>query len=659
MVAPESLDSLTYRIAAAIICITCLFYSINMRKRSRIRNRLFAALVIITLVDSLTDVVSFIAVNSGLSSTLKWIISYAMEIVYYFTHMALMPIFVFYIIIICGIRYKFKGIISTFLKVPLIIQEILLLTNPITSLFFITVGDYDYVRGPAIYVAYAISVIYFAFAIVLLIRFWYTINRMKQIAMLYFLFLAVAGTMIQMLRPEIKCELLCEAIGLSGIMIMIEKDDDRTDASSMAFNRTAFVEDVKALFNLKRKFYVICLRLENLDMYRKIYGVETTDKLMLNTTSYFMDDGAEMDAYRTAFDAFYIIDTERNEEEVTRFGERIAEHFNSKVMIKGKEMLLDSKILIANCPDQFRTINDIFRLETADVGKYEKKLLMGTDLDFLLRRIEVEKAIGRGLSEKRFTIYYYPIYAHGAYNIKLAHVWLKLSDTVIGDIKAEEFMQVAVTSGFIEEIQLRIIEGICRFLSNGVDKTDMQIEFVLVPALSAELINSEVIQKIGEYIEHYAIDPSLLAFVIKESYALYAKESLIKLKGTVEKLGVRLYISDYQAGFLGINTITNIAFEGVILDLKSIFETDSSQNADIVLSNRTNMIRQLGKKIIISGVNSREYYDKIKDVEFDYVQGSFFSEEVSKNELQNKFWHGERIEVTDYGTRKVYDDDDL
>ena len=652
----ESIDSLTYRIAAAVICITCLFYSTTMRKRYRIRSRLFTMLVVITLIDSLSDVVSFVAVQSSMADIFKSIISYSMEILYYSTHLAVVPIMAFYIITVCGVNYKFRGPKNAAIKIPLYALEVMLISNPITSLFFVTIGKFEYARGKGIYIAYAISGVYLIFIFFLLIKYWYTINRMKQIAMVYFMFLAIAGTAIQMIWPAIKCELLCEAIGLSGIMIMIEKDDDRTDVPSKAYNRTAFVQDIKSFINLNRKFKVFCLRIENLDVYRKIYGIQTIDKLMLRIASYFMDDGTETDAYHTAFDTFYVIETDKTEEEIANLGERIANHFNSKFEIDGKELMLDSRVLIASCPDQFNSINDIFLLETTDLGKTNKKVFNGSDLDFLRRRIEVEKAIGRGLSEKTFTIYYYPTYSKDSYNIKIAQVWLRLADKIIGDIKAEEFMEVAVNSGFIEEIQLRSIEGVCRFLSNGVDKSDMQLDFILVPVFSVELISVEVLQKLTGYIEHYGIDPSLLAFVIKESYAIYAKETLLNLRNTVEKLGVRLYISDYQAGFLGLNAITDIAFEGVILDMKSIFESDNSQNADIVLANRTNMLRQLGKKIIISGVNNREYYDKIKTVEFDYVQGAFFSEEVSKNELQNKFWHGERIEVTDMGIRKVYDE---
>lgn len=63
----EGLVSLIYRMAAAIICLTCLFYSKTMRKRNRIRSRLFTMLVVIIFIDSLTDVFSYLVIQSPLS----------------------------------------------------------------------------------------------------------------------------------------------------------------------------------------------------------------------------------------------------------------------------------------------------------------------------------------------------------------------------------------------------------------------------------------------------------------------------------------------------------------------------------------------------------------------------------------------------------------
>ena len=66
------IDRTTYRIAAAIICITCLFYSTTMRKRNIIRNRLFMMLVVFTLIDCFTEPISYIFIYSPLPDSIKW-----------------------------------------------------------------------------------------------------------------------------------------------------------------------------------------------------------------------------------------------------------------------------------------------------------------------------------------------------------------------------------------------------------------------------------------------------------------------------------------------------------------------------------------------------------------------------------------------------------
>ncbi|MBQ3796476.1 MAG: EAL domain-containing protein [Butyrivibrio sp.] len=655
MMDPAIIDSMTYRFAAAIICITCLFYSTMMRKRYRVRSRLFTMLVVITLVDSLTDVVSYFVVQSNLSDTFKWVVSYLCEVVYYFTHLGMMPILLFYIIVICGVKYKYQNYKKYFLRVPIYLLEILLLTNPFTQLFFTVEGEFDYARGWGTYIAYAISVYYLGLTLALIIKYWYTINGTKKMALFYFLSLGIGATIIQMIRPEIKCELLGEAIGLSGIMIMIEKDDDRTDVSSKAYNRMAFVQDMKSLFNLDRSFKVVCVKMENLEMYRKFYGSEVIDNALRQMTSFFMDDGDETDAYRTAYNTFFVLNTEKVGWDIKDAAKRIVKRFEKGWYINGTEIKLDCSVIIASCPDQFKTLNDIFLLESENFSESSNKIYEGKDLDFLIRKIEVEKAIGRGLSDKSFSVCYCPVYEKENYSIKLAEVRLRLHDRELGDLAPEEFMEVAENSGFIEELQILTIESVCRFLSSGVDKSDMQIDYVLVPVMSASLIKKELIGKIKDYIDHFKIDPSLIALVIKESYVIYAKDVFDSINQAVGKLGIRLYVSDYQAGFLGINTISSLDFEGVILDMKSFFGTINAESGDIVLANRTHMIKQLENKIILSGIDSYMYYEKIKDVNVDYVEGNFFSGEVSKNELQNKFWHGEHLIIHPDNVERVAD----
>ncbi len=643
----EGLDSLIYRMAAAIICLTCLFYSKTMRKRNRIRNRLFTMLVVIIFIDSLTDVFSYIVIKSPLSDWVKWVLTYMSEMVYYFTHVGMVPVFVFYIIMLCKVRYRYNSFQRNLIKIPVFALELLLLTNPLTNLFFVVSGKFQYERGIAIYAAYGIAIFYFCVAVYILIRFWNAILGTKRVAMVYFLSLVMIGTIVQMIFPSIKCELLCEAIGISGIMIMVEKDDDRTDYASKAFNRTAFGQDLRTYVKLQRSFFAFCVIIKNFDMYRKIYGVRIIDKLMESITYFLMVDEEEASVYHTSFEVFFVLYPDKTPEQIKEITEKIEKRFGESWKIENEDVILDITLVVAQFPEQFKSVDDIFLLESAPLQCSDKKVFSGSDLDFILRRIEVEKAIGRGISDNSFSVYYQPVYQADILWIKQAQVSLRLTDKFLGEISSKEFMEVAETSGFIEELQLRTIESVCRFMSNGIDRSDMQIDFLLIPIMSASLIKKELFVKIREYVQHFNINPSLLAFVIKENYYFYARETLEYLSKEILNMNVRFYVSNYEAGFLGLNALTGFDFEGVILDIHSIFEKENSENADIVLANRTNMIRQLGKKIIISGIDNKEYYDKIKNVEADYVWGEFFSRPVSKNELQNKFWHGEHLVIND------------
>ena len=119
--------------------------------------------------------------------------------------------------------------------------------------------------------------------------------------------------------------------------------------------------------------------------------------------------------------------------------------------------------------------------------------------------------------------------------------------------------------------------------------------------------------------------------------------------------GIRMYISEYEAGFLGLNTLVNYEFEGVILDIRSIYETDNDNmdNADIVLQNRVNMIIQLKKNVVLSGIDSRLLYDKMLKVPINYAEGDFLSPTITKNELQNRFWHGEHLVRVEFYSKNI------
>ena len=646
MMDTSGFSSLTFRIAAGIISLTCIFYTLLMRNKKRARGNLFATLLVLTFIDSITGIISYATIHSDMAFGIKLFICYTCKLIYFATHFAFIPIFLFYIVMVCGVMYKLKAMQKTIIVFPIALLEVLLLLNPFLGFLFVHTGELQFERRPGIYVAYLIAGLYVSFCMYLLIRYWKNIGTVKRVAMTYFSLLAILGTVIQMLYPTIVCELLADSIGLMGIMIMIEKDDDKVDAVSGAYNRNAFLYDLNNLFSLKREFVAICVRISNADSYRKIMGFDNFQKIIHEVGDFLVGVDTKYDVYRAEDSCFYILCPDIGDNELEGIVWYVNERFNTGFDVGEGAAMIKAIILAAKCPGQFTSVDDIFLLAEADIESGDKSVFMGSDLDFLVRQIEVEKAIGRGINEKNFKVLYQPMYDPKTGNIISAEALLTLNDSVLGNIEPDEFMAVADKSGFIEELEVRMIEAVFRFLGTGVDRSDMRIEFVLIHFMSIKTLKRAVADSIKDYLERFKIDPSLIAFEISEHDAYTGIDSLEYIMDVFAKLGIRLFLGNYTSGYMDYRAGYKDGFNGMIINVRNIMEGTGYENGKILINTRVNLLNQFGKKVIISKIDSKEHYDIVKDLPSDCISGNYLSSIMTRNELQLRFWHGERIEIT-------------
>ena len=183
MVYNDGIGSLSFRLAAAIISATCIFFTFLMRRKTRVRNVLFLVLLFSILIDSITGIIATSVPNLRFTYLVKYTITYACKMVYFATHFAMVPVLCFYIIMICGIYYKFYKKQKYILVAPFVLLEFMVMSNPFTQIIFKSEGNLQFSRNVGVYMAYFISVLYLVFSILLLLRFWTTINYLKKMAM--------------------------------------------------------------------------------------------------------------------------------------------------------------------------------------------------------------------------------------------------------------------------------------------------------------------------------------------------------------------------------------------------------------------------------------------------------------------------------------------
>lgn len=638
------IGALSFRTAALIICITCIFYTAVMKRetKKRLRSRLFFAALIITFYDCVTGIINTLVLDSSLSLWTKYLIVYFNKLTYYGTHFAFVPVFALYIILVCDVFHRYKNKLKLLgLFGPCLLLEIAVITNPLTGLIIVNGIENSFTRGVGVYLAYAISAFYLVFCFYLLARYWNTMNHLQKIAMFYFLGLAVMGVIIQMLFPEIICELLAESLGLMGIMIMVERDDYRLDYKTRANNRSALIQDLKGSINVQKSFYAICVRIVNADLYRRLMGYKSYDIILTNVAQFLKGLDYRYDVYRTTGGNFFMLCEDTCDLNIEDVIESIEKRFEQSFETGSGATNVKAKIICVKCPDEFNDAYDILRLSDSNIDDADKTVFMGKDLDFILRNIDVEKAIINGMAGNAFKVKYLPVYLKNTMRVNSAEAFLTLDDPDLGKIRFHEFMSVAEEAGVVEELEIHMIESICQFISSGVSRSEMDIEVIAIHIMSVQVLTQELVEKMRFYINKYNVNPSMLRLTVSDTIATQAQDVLGYIIDEFNKIGVRFILLSHDSGFLGLDFSTIDRFDGINIDVKRHFGADDNDQSKAILKNRTNMVIQLGKRVILSGVDTKELYDRVKDVKADFIMGEYLSPMITKNELQNKFWNKE------------------
>lgn len=632
MISAKGIGSvITFNLAATIIAVTCLFYTLVMRRKLRLKNKLFLANIIIVIVNALTVILGDLAMGSGLAVSSKLILANALQFIYYFTHYAIAPFFAMYIILVCNVSYRFPERARVFLILPFYCLEFLVLINPLTHFVYTYDSSLALHRHFGVYLAYIQAAFYILFSIVALLLYWNTLNRLKKIALLYFFFIVIVGTVIQMAFIDIKCELMCEAIGFMGIMIVLENDDDRIDMPSGAFNRNAFTSDISSYFKYGRKFNVICLRIINADVYRKITGYETFEKVLAAAVSFANNQNSKIDVYRSSADSLMVVCPDIGFDEARGIASNIFIEANGDFTVEENKIHLKTAVLLAQCPEQFTSLDQLYLLSDSALDAPDEKILCCNDLNFLLRRGEIENAVRRGIREKSFRVYFEPIYKKEDLSICGAQATLKFEDRELGAIEPSEFIPIAEQTGMIENLGWFVMDEAMYFL--GGMTQELGLEFIEISLSSVQLIKSDFVLKTRALLEQHGVVPSQIIFDITESAAATDQDILGNIMKQLDEDGIRFFMDEYGTGFFNMQSASSLIFEGVKMDaglLKMV--GDQGQNK-IILENRLKMMNQMGKKVVLDHVDSLELMEITSGIKSDFLKGRYFSEAVSKTEF--------------------------
>ncbi|MBO6215042.1 MAG: EAL domain-containing protein, partial [Lachnospiraceae bacterium] len=297
------------------------------------------------------------------------------------------------------------------------------------------------------------------------------------------------------------------------------------------------------------------------------------------------------------------------------------------------EFWINATILSASVPNEIQTVEDIFLLVDCDTASIEnRRIISGKSLGFIKKNVEIEAAIRQGLLEHRFEVFYQPIYSYDTKSMHSLYAVPVLREEKLGRLMPEDYLPIAKNAGLQGEIDDYLINEIFLFISSGIP-LEMGVKTIDISVSALWCVHPVFVESIRERVERYDIDPSRICLDLQDLTLVEDKQMLKAILSELRDIGFRFALDRYGAGDSGTQSIISFGFDAVIIDLNYLTDMDNTAIREVILRNSTGMIRALKKLILIKNVDNESRKSVIEGIDVDFVQGDYYSEIVSQNEI--------------------------
>ena len=622
---------------AAIIIVSFEIVAIYLRKMTYGRNsRLFLFLLICVLVSSIMDFVSLYFSNF-VSITSSTIIICAVADYLYFIFRNITPlIYLLYIVSVTDtwhILQNRKWLKLIFL-LPVCVSMALIFTNPLSHGLFYYDTRFVYHRGPFINILYYISAIYALYGVVYL-YYYRKILKVEQVFVLASLYpFNIFALIVQYYYPHYLIEMFMTSLSMLLAMLVIQRPEEMINPELLVGNYLGFNKDVKSAFELNKRFKLIFVKIVN---YKSLSSFleYTTTRMLLRTLCdslkriktnglniYYLGNG------------LFSLNTDENDELL--IASRVSDIVREKFTVKQYGLSLNCCICVIRCPEDIENVQGLLNFSNyfytylPDNGEIVELSMEKGNRTFMLRN-DIDAIIKEAIVHRSFMMYYQPIYSIKDKRFVSCEALIRLNDEKYGFISPEFLIKSAERNGLIMDVGDIVFDEVCSFI-NRLKKYGVSLDFVEINLSMAQIIQKDLVDKVLSCLNKYHLRPEDINLEITETMACAAENIVEQNMRVLNKSGISFSLDDYGVGYSNISRILSLPFDVVKID-KSLTDMFDDEKMNGVIKHTVAMLKSIGVKIVVEGVETVECFEAFEKLGVDYIQGYYFSKPLPESEF--------------------------
>ena len=384
---------------------------------------------------------------------------------------------------------------------------------------------------------------------------------------------------------------------------------------------------------------VLFIDLDDFKSVNDVFSHNVGDELLRALSTRIQDALRESDTVaRIGGDEFAILLEDIDQFDVDIVAQKIIQAISKPTQIQEDTIIITASIGISMFPQDGDTIQTL--LKNADLAMYQAKENNKNRFEFfnqeMASRIESQmdllNYLRYALKNDLFQLHYQPQVDCETGAVIGVEALLRLPHPTKKWIPPDEFIPLAEKTDIILSLDEWVISTACRekrrLLDAGIPDFSLSLNIS-----NHQLGEDNLVKLLRDAIEINHLNPANLELEISESSAFQNVDITIKTLNELKTLGVKLAIDDFGKGYSSLNYLANFPLDGLKIDLSFAQRVPYSQNDVGIVKGIIAIAKSLGISVIVEGVERKEQLDFFMDNGCKFMQGNFYSQAITGNEL--------------------------
>lgn len=187
-----------------------------------------------------------------------------------------------------------------------------------------------------------------------------------------------------------------------------------------------------------------------------------------------------------------------------------------------------------------------------------------------------------------------------------------------------EFIPVFEKNGFIANLDLYMLEEVCRMQREWLDKGLRPVP-VSVNQSKPLVYGKDYVEKIYGIVQKYSLPPNLIEIELLESLIHENLKALKKITDRLHSLGILVCIDDFGSGYSSLNLIKDICADVLKIDREFLNNAETNERAKVVLHNVVELAKGLEMSVVVEGVETEKQAKLLTAVGCCTAQGFLYA----------------------------------